>query len=83
MIHFNDTTAKLIGDELGVDWNEVDLEEFNRGLNFELDHGFSFNDNELIHEDLSLIAKIIWSHLKEVPDYYTQLLKIERNTEAF
>ena len=52
MVHFNDTIAKRMGDEIGVDWNKVDLEEFNKGLNFEMQHrkmnlGTQFNPNDL------------------------------------
>ena len=83
MVLFNDTTAKRIGDELGIDWKEVDIEEFNKGLNFELKHGTRYNNTDLIHHDLPLIAEITWSHLKEIPDYYTRLEKMERDAELF
>lgn len=31
--------AKEIGDRLGINWNEVNVEEFTKGLNVELEHG--------------------------------------------
>jgi uncharacterized protein DUF5661 len=31
--------AKQVGATLGLDWKEVDLEQFRRGLEVELEHG--------------------------------------------
>ena len=83
MILFNDKTAKKIGDELGINWNEVNLEEFKKGLNVELEHGTRYQETNITHDDLHLTAKIAWVHLKEFPDYYTRLDKIEKEAEMF
>ena len=83
MIHFNDSTAKHIGDELGIDWTEVDLEEFNKGINFELDHRGGHQDSHEIPDDLHLIAETVWRHLKDIPNYYTRLGRMEKNANAF
>lgn len=39
MKSFNETDAKRIGKELDINWKEVNLSEFTRGLNVELEHG--------------------------------------------
>ncbi len=36
---FTQNEALSIGDSIGVDWQKVDLEEFRRGLEVELEHG--------------------------------------------
>lgn len=38
MIKFNLKDAKKIGDDLGINWDEVDPEEFAKGVNVELEH---------------------------------------------
>lgn len=83
MIQFNDKTAKKIGDELGINWNEVNLEEFKKGLIIELEHGTRYEETNITHDDLHLTAKIAWAHLKEFPDYYTRLDIMEKEAEAF
>jgi hypothetical protein len=36
---FSPDEAKRIGDSLGLDWDQVDLEQFRMGLLVELEHG--------------------------------------------
>ncbi|HSX14937.1 MAG TPA: hypothetical protein VLE72_03485 [Candidatus Saccharimonadales bacterium] len=36
---FSDAQAKAIGDKIEVDWSEISLWEFQRGLEVELEHG--------------------------------------------
>lgn len=83
MVQFNDTTAKRIGDEIGIDWNEIDIEEFNKGLNVELEHGTRYHETNVTNDDLHLTAKITWAHLKEFPDYYTRLDEMENEAKLF
>lgn len=63
--------AKRIGDKLGVDWNKVDLNEFKQGMNVELEH------RNVTKGNLTLTGMITRSHLREMPDYYTKLKKME------
>lgn len=42
MKKFNTKDAKEIGDDLGINWNEVTLDEFTRGLNTEIEYGNRF-----------------------------------------
>ena len=83
MVHFNDTIAKRMGDEIGVDWNKVDLEEFNKGLNFEMQHRKMNLGTQFSPDDLHLLAQTAWKHLKDIPDYYTRLGRMEKNAAAF
>jgi len=47
-------------------------EQFHMGMNVELEH------RDITRGNLLLTAKIVIAHLKEVPDYYTQLKTIEQ-----
>jgi hypothetical protein len=36
---FSTEEARLIGTQLKIDWSQIDLEQFRRGLEIELEHG--------------------------------------------
>lgn len=75
--------AKQIGDQLGVDWTQVDIEQFRRGLEVEMEHGSqSGDDTNVTQDDTKITGKIAWAHLKEIPDYYTRLDKMESEAEG-
>ena len=80
---FSSTEAREIGDRLGLDWSIVDLDEFQRGLEVELEHGSRDPETNVTNDDLSLTGKIAWAHLKEFPDYYTRLDKLEAEADEF
>jgi hypothetical protein len=69
--------AQQVGASLGIDWKKIDLEQFRRGLEVELEHGTRDPETNVTSDDLSLTGKIAWAHLKEFPDYYTRLDKLE------
>lgn len=75
--------ARRIGGLLGIDWARVDLEQFRRGLEVELEHGARDPETNVTNDDLSLTGKIAWAHLKEFPDYYTRLDKLEAEADAY
>jgi len=70
--------AKQIGNELHVDWTQIDLEEFRLGLLEELEHGTRNAETNVTNDDQLITAKIALAHLKEIPDYYRRLHKMER-----
>jgi hypothetical protein len=72
---FSIEEAQKIGETVGVDFNEVDLEQFRIGLGVELEH------SDLTAGDPSMTAKIALAHLREIPDYYTRLEKMESGVE--
>lgn len=47
------------------------------GMNVEAEHGEHDPETNVTNNDPLLIGKIAWAHLKELPDYYTRLKKIE------
>ena len=75
--------AQRVGASLGIDWNKVDLDQFRRGLEVELEHGARDPETNVTNDDLSLTGKIAWAHLKEFPDYYTRLDKLEAEADAY
>lgn len=75
--------AREIGDQLGVDQGDFDFEEFRRGPEVELEHGLRDPKTNVTNDDLPLTGKIAWAHLKEFPDYYTRLDKLEAEADEF
>ena len=75
--------ARKIGSALGMDWKRVDLEQLRRGLEVELERGARDAETNVTNDDLTLTAKIAWVHLKEFPDYYTRLDKMEAEADAY
>jgi hypothetical protein len=75
--------AKRIGTDLGLDWTQIDPEQFRRGLEVELEHGARDPETNVTNDDLTLTGKIAWAHLKEFPDYYTRLDRLEAEADAF
>ena len=79
---FSSDEAKRIGDSLGLDWDQVDLEQFRMGLLVELEHGTRDPETNVTGDDLSLTAKIALAHLREFPDFYTRLADLEAEADT-
>lgn len=75
--------AKEVGAGLGIDWNKIDVEQFRRGLEVELEHGSLDPETDVTNDDMTLTGKIAWAHLKEFADYYTRLDKLEAEADAY
>lgn len=75
--------ARSVGSTLGIDWSNVALEQFRRGLEVELEHGARDPETNVTGDDLTLTGKIAWAHLKEFPDYYTRLDRLEAEADAY
>lgn len=81
--HISTDEAKRVGDSLRIAWDAVDLEQFRRGLEVELEHGSRDPETNVTNDDHLLTGKIAWAHLKEFPDYYTRLDKMEAEADAY
>lgn len=75
---FTTEEAKNIGEKIGINFSTYNLEEFRQGLAVELEHGSQDPETNVTNDDEILTGKITWAHLKEIPDYYTRLLKMEK-----
>jgi hypothetical protein len=80
---FSTDEAKRIGDAIGVDWTAVPLEQFRKGLAVELEHGSHDPQTNVTNNDEILTGKIALAHLKEYPDYYDRLARLESEAEDF
>ena len=79
---FSTEEARLIGTQLKIDWSQIDLEQFRKGLEVEHEHGAIDSETNVTGDDLLLTGKIAWAHLKEIRDYYTRLDKMESEATA-
>ena len=74
---FDAAAARKIGDTIGVDWTVIPLEEFRVGLHVELEHGSHDPETDVTGDDPITTGKIALAHLREFPDYYTRLERME------
>src|SRR6476646_10295331 len=73
--------AQRVGDAIGVDWNRFDLEQFRMGMDVEFEHGSHDPQTNVTGDDPILTGKIALAHMKEFPDYYERLERMEREAE--
>jgi hypothetical protein len=69
--------AQRVGDAIGVDWEIFGLEQFRIGMDIEYEHGSHDPQTNVTNDDPILTGKIALAHMKEFPDYYERLLKME------
>ena len=69
--------ARRVGDLIGVDWKQYDLEQFRAGMDVEFEHGAHDPQTNVTHDDPIVTGKIAFAHMKEFPDYYTRLAVLE------
>ena len=74
---FSSEEARVVGEAIGINFSKVDIDEFTEGLSVELEHGATDKETDVIGLDLAAAGKIAWAHLKEDPEYYTKLKKVE------
>ncbi len=80
--HFSTEEARKIGEELGVNWNKFDIEQYRMGMDVELEHGLIEPATNVTNNDPLMTGKIALAHLNEFPDYYTRLEKMEQEAEG-
>jgi hypothetical protein len=83
-IPVSEAEAKRVGGSIGVDFEKIDLEQFRRGMEAEFEHGKNDPQTNVTDDDPIKTGKITLAHLKEIPDYYDRLDKLEseaRKTE--
>ena len=65
--------AKVILTEVNSEGMGIDLQEFRRGLEVELEHGTEFKDANVTNNHPLLTGLIVLAHFKESLDYYKLL----------
>ena len=79
---FTASEAKQIGEQLGIDWSQFDVEQYRMGLDVELEHGLVDPATNVTNDDPIMTGKIALAHLNEFPDYYTRLDIMEKEAEG-
>jgi hypothetical protein len=77
----NTDEAKRVGDQIGVDWDRFDLEQFRAGMDVEYEHGSHDPQTDVTGDDPVTTGKIALAHMKEFPDYYERLKRMEQVAE--
>jgi hypothetical protein len=81
---FSVEEAKEIGESVGIEWHSApfDVEQYRMGLDVELEHGSIDPQTNVTDSDPIVTGKIALAHLKEFPDYYTRLARMEAEAEG-
>ena len=76
---FTTDDARRIGEQLGLDWASApfDVEQLRMGMDVELEHGARDPETDVTGDDALTTGKIALAHLREFPDYYTRLDRME------
>src|ERR1700681_2018751 len=71
--------ARRVGEQIGINWSSApfDAEQFRMGMEVELEHGLHDLLTNVTDGDPVVTGKIALAHLKEFPDYYTRLARME------
>jgi Protein of unknown function (DUF5661) len=80
---FDLVEAKQIGEALGIDWHAFGVEQFQIGLEMELEHDASNTQADVTEDDALISGKMALAHLKEFPDYYTRLSAMEKEADDY
>ncbi|MFH1238111.1 MAG: DUF5661 family protein [archaeon] len=80
---FNEEEAKIVGEQLGIQWDKFDVNQFKIGMNVELEHGLVDVETNVTNDDPIITGKIALAHLNEFSDYYDRLEKLEKEAEEF
>jgi hypothetical protein len=73
--------AKRVGDAIGADWTRFDLDQLRAGMDVEFEHGSHDPQTDVTGDDPIVTGKIALAHMKEFPDYYERLERMEREAE--
>lgn len=80
---FSAQDALTMGQRLNIAWDTFDAAQLAAGMNVELEHGRHDPQTDVTGDDPLTTAKIALAHLKEFPDYYVRLGKMEEEAEAY
>jgi hypothetical protein len=75
--------ARAAGERIGINWDTspFSLEQFRMGMDVEFEHGSHDPQTDVTHDDPIITGKIALAHMKEFPDYYERLERMEREAE--
>ena len=79
--HFTKEEAKKVGERLGINWKDYNVEQFKMGMDVELEHGKINKKTNVTNDNPIKTGKIALAHLNEFPDYYTRLDRLEKQAD--
>ena len=81
--NFTTEEARRVGEQIGIDWASApfDVEQFQRGMEVELEHGLHDPRTNVTDDDPIVTGKIALAHLTEFPDYYVRLERMEEEAK--
>ena len=65
--------ARIVLAQIKAGKMQIEVEEFRKGLEVELEHGVEFKDANVTNNHPILTGKIVLAHFKESLDYYRRL----------
>ncbi len=65
--------ARTILEEVNIKGMNISVQDFQQGLEVELEHGTRFDDANVTNNHPILTGKIVLAHLKETLDYYKRI----------
>jgi hypothetical protein len=79
---FTEALITRIAKRIGVDISKYDMSEMVKGMMVELEHGSQDEETNVTSDDPEQTFKIMLAHMKELPDYYTRLEKMENEVDT-
>ena len=75
--------AKLIGESLHIDWDQVDLEQFRQGLIGKYKPETVDPEAGPAYDGVLLTGQVVLAHMQEFPDYFTRLAKLKAGFDEY
>ena len=69
--------ARRVGDEIGVDWSRFDLRAVSHRYGRRIRARLARPQTDVTGDDPIVTGKIALAHMKEFPDYYERLERME------
>ena len=79
---FTDRECLDLMQKLGIKEVDISPDQFFKGMQVELEHGTKYPDSNITNDDPVMTAKIVWAHLKEIPEYYSRLKQMEDGSKT-
>jgi len=84
MKKFTQKQAKELAKKYNINLDVIPLDEFQNGLNVELEHGSKLSKlTNITNDDKDMTTKIVISHILEFPQYYKHLKKMEEKLDKY
>ncbi len=74
--------ARLIGESLYLDWEQVDIEQFRRGLMGIRARSPKNRREQSNYHGVLLAGKTVMAHMQQFPDYFVRLARLRAEAKA-